>query len=483
MNTLFAPSRPSWRRVATTAVLSSAIAVALSRVLGSHNLAAATALCLLAVVVAAAVSGRRSGLVAALISFFGLNFFFTEPRHTLVVHKPSDLVALCVFLVSAVIVGTLLSRALEERDRAERRATEAKLLSDTSVLLISNGPFEKILTVLADALMELFELVRCDILTAAAGGHAGVPGPAAGPAVTIPLSANGTQVGSLAAERAAESELFSSSEVAILEALGSQIALAVERLLLDREVRSARVDAETSALRAALFSSVTHDLRTPLSSIKASATGLISPGADYSDAQREEMARTVIEEADHLNQIVGNLLDLARMRAGALLPSKQVIFLEDVVASTLRRMRRALEGVEVRTNIRPQVPPIDADPVQIEQVVSNLLENALRFSPTGSEIRISVAQWHRVVQARVSDHGPGIPAELRGRVFEEFFSRNSGEGRGGTGLGLAIARAVVIAHGGRIWIEGTPGGGTTVVFELPMSTGVPAGAAAGAQSG
>ena len=285
--------------------------------------------------------------------------------------------------------------------------------------------------------------------------------------MSVPLATEVLTVGSLTATRTMDAPLFSSSEVEILESIASQIALAVERVVLDLEVRRVRLEAETSSLRAALFSSVTHDLKTPLASIKASATGLLAEGAEYTEAQREQMARTVIEEADHLNQIVGNLLELARMRAGVLLPSKQRVFLEDVIASALRRMARALAEYDIRTNLRAHLPAIDADPIQIEQVLTNLLENAMRFSPKGSEIQISAAQWHGVIQTRISDHGSGIPQEDRTRVFEEFFSRATGSARAGTGLGLAIARAVVLAHSGKIWAEGAPGGGTTICFELP----------------
>lgn len=471
MKRLLLPLRPSKQRVVAASVVAPAVAVVLARVLGSHNLATATALCLLAVVVASAIAGRASGVFAALLSFFGLNFFFTEPRHTFVVHEASDLVALFVFLVASLIVGTLLSHALEQRDHAERRATEAQLFSDTTARLISNEPFEVILEELSAALVQLFGLIRCEITTEVGAGVtvAALADETGGPSVTLPLATESTPVGSLTATRGSTGQMFSSAEVSVLESLANQTALAVHSAALDREVRRVKLEAETSALRAALFSSVTHDLRTPLSSIKASATGLIAKGAEYTEAQREEMARTVIEEADHLNQIVGNLLDLARMRAGALIPSKHPIFLEDVIASSLRRMSRTLEGFEVRTNIRPQLPAIDADPVQIEQAITNLLENAARFSPKGSELHIAAAEWHGMVQARVTDRGSGIELANRERVFEEFFSRDAGQGRGGTGLGLAIARAVVVAHGGKIWAEGAPGGGTTIVFELPAA--------------
>jgi len=135
----------------------------------------------------------------------------------------------------------------------------------------------------------------------------------------------------------------------------------------------------------------------------------------------------------------------------------------------LQRMRRSLEGVVVRTTIRPDLPPVEADPVQIGQVLSNVIENAVRFSPKGSEIHITAARWRSAIQVRVTDQGPGIPPDDRDRVFEEFYRRDAGAGRGGTGLGLSIARAVLVAHGGSIWASAAPGGGTAVSFELPIA--------------
>lgn len=392
MKRLLSPSPPSKRRVVAAAFLLPAAAVGIARGVGSENLAAATALCLLAVVAASAVAGRGSGIVAALLSFVALNFFFIEPRHTLIVQKTSDLIALVAFLLSALVVGTLLSWVLEERDRAQRRAIEAQLLSRTTARTLAN-----------------------------------------------------------------------------------QTALATERAVLDEKAREARLEAEASHLRATLFSSVTHDLKTPLASIKASASGLLTDGTRYTEAQRVETLSTIVEEADRLNQVVSNLLDLARARAGTLVPSKQSIFVEEIIESVLRRMKRRLERVSLQTNVRADLPPVLADPVQIEQVLSNLIENAVRFSPPGGEIQISVATWQGAVQIRIADRGPGIPSEDRERVFDDFYQRDAGPGRGGTGLGLAIARAIVRAHGGRIWAEGSPGGGATILFELPIATETPTG--------
>jgi two-component system sensor histidine kinase KdpD len=452
-----------------SALFAPALAVGLGLLLGTEHLATATALCLLAVVVAAAVGGRGAGILASAASFLGLNFFFTEPRHTLAVQEASDLIALFAFLLTAIIVGTLLSRALDERAKAERRATEANLLGRTTAMLTSGQPVETILDDLASSLVGLFGLLRCEISTPLGIGSSGTDDPplADERSLTIPLSTASGPAGTLTLGRAERG--FSMAEVDLLTALAGQAALAIERAALDGQVRAARLEAEASQLRAALFSSVTHDLRTPLASIKASVSGLLGEGAHYGDEELREMLVTVLEETDHLDRIVGNLLDLARIRAGALVPARQPILIEEVIGAVLRRMRRSLDGVSVRTTIRPDLPPVDADPTGVQQVLSNLIENAIRFSPRHGGIDISAARWRGMVRVRVADQGSGIPVEDRDRVFDEFFRRDAGSGRGGTGLGLAIARAVVVAHGGKIWAEGAPGGGAAILFDLPVA--------------
>jgi two-component system sensor histidine kinase KdpD len=276
----------------------------------------------------------------------------------------------------------------------------------------------------------------------------------------------------LIAVRPGGAPAFGSAERSFVGALAGQAGLALERAALDDEVRNARVDAEANRLRAALFSSVTHDLRTPLASIKASASGLLDPSVAYTPGQREETLRTIVEESDRLNRLVANLMDLARMRAGALVPTREPVWIGDLVNAVLARMRRRLEQFSVRVTIRPDVPPVSADPMQVDQVLTNIVENAARFSASGGEIAVSAARWRDTVQLRVSDRGPGIPEQEREQVFEEFYRRDAGAGRGGSGLGLAIARAIVLAHGGRIWIEGTTGPGSVFVVELPVASAV-----------
>jgi two-component system sensor histidine kinase KdpD len=264
---------------------------------------------------------------------------------------------------------------------------------------------------------------------------------------------------------------MSGDERALLDAFARQAAVALERDRLASRMREAQLDAETNQLRAALFSSVTHDLRTPLASIKAGVTSLLDTGATHDAGQQHELLTTVLEETDRLNRLVGNIMDLARIRAGGLVPSPDVVAMDEVVASVLARMRPRFDEahVTVRTVFRPDLPDVVVDPVQMDQVFTNLLENALRYSPIGGEVQVSASSFRDVIRVRVVDDGPGIPAADRERVFEAFVRGDRASDRPGSGLGLAIAQAIVVAHGGRIWIEDAPGGGTAVSFDVPVA--------------
>jgi len=468
----FRPARTSRFRTAAVAIAAPLVATLLGLSFHGGD-ASAASLYLLAIVAAAAVGGLWSGLASAVLAFLGLNYFFTPARHTFGVAEAEDLVALIVFLIVAVIVGALLALALDERSRATRREQETKLLSYFATRLQSSERLERVLTEFAGALLEAFGLARCEIQVRAddlvADGSSERPGEGDGLPIIVQLEVSEAQLGILTAVPGGRLKTLSDDDRGFLEACAKQVAVAVERLRLDRQVEGARLQAKTDQLRAALFSSVTHDLRTPLAGIKASVTSLLDQGVSLDEGQRHELLRAVLGETDRLNRLIGNILDLAKVRAGALVPAKEPTSIEDVIESVLHRMEPALGNVRVRSIIRPDLPDAPMDPVQIDQVLSNLLENAVRYSPPGGEILISAALWHGSVQVRLADQGPGIPVDERQRVFEAFHRRGSEGGRSGSGLGLAIARAIVLAHGGRIWIEGSPSGGTAVVFELPVA--------------
>ena len=239
-----------------------------------------------------------------------------------------------------------------------------------------------------------------------------------------------------------------------------------------RVTEGARLDAETNQLRAAMFSSVTHDLRTPLASIKAGVTSLLDTSTVHDAEQQRDLLLTVLEETDRLNRLVGNILDLARIRAGALIPRRASTDVEEVAEAVVARMRPQLTSVRLELQLTDELPEIPADPVQLDQVFTNLLENAARHSPSGGTVRIHVGRDDGSVRVRIADEGPGIPQGQREKVFEPFYRGREDPERPGSGLGLAIVRAIVTAHGGRIWIEETAAGGTAVVLDLPIEEAV-----------
>jgi two-component system, OmpR family, sensor histidine kinase KdpD len=425
---------------------------------------------LLAVVLAAAVGGNRSGLASAALSFLGLNYYFTEPHHTLRVDKTADVVALLVFLVVAVVVGTLLARALAERQRAERQEAELRLINTIATRLLSIELSARAVADLTASVAERMRLTACSVEVAGDPSLSGGTGRPAGggPTLQVPISAGDVSLGTVHVERAAGAAPFTVADRALLQALAGLIGLAIERRRLDAEARDARSGAELSDIRAALFSSVTHDLRTPLASIKAGITSLMDESIRFDPEERRDLLSTVLEETDRLNRLVDNLLNLARARAGDMTIEKELTPFEDVVETVLARLRHTLEPFRVRTLIRDDVPAVWIDPVQMDQALTNIIENAVRYSPPGGEIQVAVTTFGAGIQVRVADAGPGVTREERESVFEPFYRGTAAAGRPGSGLGLAIARAVVLAHGGKIRLEDAPGGGAAVVIELPV---------------
>ena len=474
---ILAPAGGSRLRAAAVSVLTPAAALGVGLIVQPERELGAVSLFLLAVVAAAVVGGIWAGVGSSVVGFLALNYFFTEPLHTFRVADRDDVVAIVTFLVVALVVGSVVARAVDERIRATRREREARLLNLFATKALSGEPLERVLNDLATALIDALRLSSC-VIEVRAGSRPyelrrTSPRTTAGSPTAVEIASGHHAFGTLSAARSEEEDL-SAEDVRLLEAAARQIAVILEHATLDEHLRDARFDAEKSQARAALFSSVTHDLRTPLASIKASVTTLLQGDLELDPEQRLELLRTVLEETDRLNRLIGNILELARVRAGALVPSKEQMALDEVVDSVLHRMQPVLGGVRVRTLLR-DAPDVAADPVQIDQVLSNLIENAVRFSAPGGEVVVSTAAWHSSVQVRVVDHGPGIAPADRERVFEAFarVGASAPDETGSSGLGLAIAKAIVEAHGGRIWIEGVPAGGTAVVVELPVADAEP----------
>jgi len=251
-----------------------------------------------------------------------------------------------------------------------------------------------------------------------------------------------------------------------------QAASVIERERLRRETLQVEVLRRTDALRAALLSSVSHDLRTPLSSIKAAASSLLQEDVQWDDEARHSFALAIVREADRLNRLVANLLDMSRIEGGALKPEKEWYPINELIQDVVARMQPVLQGRVVHTDLPADLPPVKLDYLQIDQVLTNLLENAVRYTPAESPIDIGVRLDGEYMLISVADRGPGIPAADLDRVFDKFYrvmeTQTKATRTTGSGLGLAVCKGLVEAHGGRIWVENRRGGGAIFQFTLPL---------------
>jgi two-component system, OmpR family, sensor histidine kinase KdpD len=415
------------------------------------------ALLLLVTVLAVGTLGFASGLAAAVVGFLSLNWFFTEPTGSFKIHRTDDIVALAVFAASAALVGWTVQRLSSLRRTALQREAEAKVRLDLTNRLLTGADVDDALHGAADALAELFAFQACTLT-------AGEPLPAADEPARANVRVDGPGVTLLA--RAPQQ--LTPADRELLEALVAGLAAGVDRLRLQEEVREARLVAEVGRQRAGFLSAVSHNLRTPLTAVKAAAGTLLASWSRIEPEERRELLETISDEAERLERLVRNTLELSRIRAGALEIEPERVDVADLVQHAVRRLRPIARAHRVRLDVDEDLPPVSLDVTMAEQILLNLLENALRFAPPGSEIVVGArACGDDEIELRVADHGPGVAPEARGRIFEEFQSAETRPDRSGTGLGLAIVRALVVAHGGSVRYEDTPGGGATFVCTFP----------------
>lgn len=415
------------------------------------------ALLLLVTVLAVGTLGFASGLAAAVVGFLSLNWFFTEPTGSFKIHRTDDIVALAVFAASAALVGWTVQRLSSLRRTALQREAEAKVRLDLTNRLLTGADVDDALHGAADALAELFAFQACTLT-------AGEPLSAADEPARANVRVDGPGVTLLA--RAPQQ--LTPADRELLEALVAGLAAGVDRLRLQEEVREARLVAEVGRQRAGFLSAVSHNLRTPLTAVKAAAGTLLASWSRIEPEERRELLETISDEAERLERLVRNTLELSRIRAGALEIEPERVDVADLVQHAVRRLRPIARAHRVRLDVDEDLPPVSLDVTMAEQILLNLLENALRFAPPGSEIVVGArACADDEIELRVADHGPGVPPEARRRIFEEFQSAETRPDRSGTGLGLAIVRALVVAHGGSVRYEDTPGGGATFVCTFP----------------
>jgi two-component system sensor histidine kinase KdpD len=284
----------------------------------------------------------------------------------------------------------------------------------------------------------------------------------------VPIEHGDRRLGSITLVLGSEAAL-SAADDRLLSAVAAQVGQSVERERFRRAVTEAEILRRTDELKTALLNAVSHDLRTPLASIIASAGSLRQDDVSWSDDDRRDFATAIEEEAQRLNRIVGNLLDLSRIEAGTLRPEKGWYDFSALVEDVFGRMGSLAENHRLTSDIPDDLPPVPLDYVQVDEVLSNLLENAIKYTPAGSEITVSAGADDGQLVVAVEDNGPGIPAESLERLFDRFY-RVEANGRRprGTGLGLSVAKGLVEAHGGSISAENRPTGGARFTFTLPL---------------
>lgn len=423
------------------------------------------ALVLLSAVIAAALFGRGAGLLAASTSAVALHVWFTPGVGLWEFTDRDELLALVTYVAVALVVGSLVARMSELRHRAEQGEREARIRLDLTRRLLAGEPPVNVVRSAAAALVGLFGLASCklrigDLEAQVDGGSR--------PGRTERIVIGSAEVeAALAAGRPTLSE----GERAVIEALAAGLAASVDLVRVAAEAKRVRGLAETSRMRARVLSAVSHNLRTPLSAIRASAELLAGPG--LTAAARAELLATVREETLRLERFVTNTLDLGRLRAGGLVPERRPVDIAEIVQAAVHRLDPLAGEQPIEVAVDPELPELSLDVTMMEQVLGNLLENALRFAPAGSGITVGAARRDSTVEVRVIDHGPGVATADRARVFEEF-ARGPGQHdeASGVGLGLAIARSMIEVHGGSVWYEETPGGGATFAVRLPVEATV-----------
>jgi two-component system sensor histidine kinase KdpD len=507
-----------------SALLTAAVFVIASALMlparGHLNVLNISLIYLMLIVLIALFADRWSSAAAAVMAFLLFDVLFIEPHYTLTIARADHVLALFVFLGIAVVVSQLIYQVRQRTLEALRHGRRMETLYELSQALIADIDLDSLLAGIVERVVSVFGVRSCAMVMlddhrpvirashglapdladpdeqalllwaveqrqpAGVGSTAGrvlaprgtrTPGRAPlrlrqrrQPVLYVPIAVAGRTLGVLRLADPIGGTGFSSDDRQLLATFANQAALAIERIRLGDEATKAAVLARSDELKSALLSAVSHDLRTPLASIKASATSLLQDDVHWTKEDERDLLQAIDEESDRLARIVGNLLDLSRIEGGVLRPQRDWNEVAEVVADAAGRLRPTLPDREIRVTVEPDLPPVRFDYVEIGQVLVNLLENAAKYSSPGQPIDVSAARAGQMVVISVADRGRGIPPGEEERIFDKFYRLENRRGVSGAGIGLSICKGIAEAHGGRIWVEQRDGGGSVFRFTLPI---------------
>jgi two-component system sensor histidine kinase KdpD len=410
---------------------------------------------LVAVVAITVVGGFWPAVLAAVAASLLLNWYFTEPIHTFTIQQPRELLALLLFVTVAVAVSSVVHLAARRAVQAARAREEAASLLELAQTVLGG----------ADSPAAVLEH-----LTRTHGGQAELQERVAGRWVRAASSGvDGTLQAAQRIDIRSDLTLMvtgqgPSATPALLAGYAAQAAAALDRERLRTQAAQAEALAEGNRMRTALLAAVSHDLRTPLASIKASVSSLRQTDVEWSEADEADLLATIEQNADRLDALIGNLLDMSRLHTGSLQPFLRPTAIDEVAPVAAGGLD---DSLRLEMAVPDGFPLVLADPGLLERVLANLFSNALRYSPAGRPPELHAVLDGGTVRLEVADHGPGVPDELKERIFEPF--ERVGDRHPGVGLGLAVARGFAEAMGGRIGAFDTPGGGLTVRVTLPAA--------------
>ncbi len=452
---------------------------------------------LLAVLLIAVYIGRGPALLAATLSALSWNFFFIQPRLTFAISQPQDILLFLLYFAIAIFAGNLTARIRKQEQLARAGADRATALYTLARATATALTMDELISVAVAQISQVFAaqaaifLSKDNHLSAQAHAASTLAATArdfsvaswvfdnhkpagrftetlpAADALYLPLRTPNRTVGVLGV-RLHDDRPLSFDQRTLLETFASQMALGIERELLDEAAAQSAMSHESERLYGTLLNSISHELRTPIAAISGASSSLRNPQSWAQPVVRETLIQDIGAAAARLNRLVENLLDMSRLESGRLTIKREWCDIGDIISVAVRQAGASLQGRPLTLAIQPELPMIQLDFVLIEQVLANLLDNIGNYTPAGTQVRIAARRCNRAIQLELADSGPGIPESELSHVFDKFY-RLPDAATGGTGLGLSIARGLVEAHGGTLTAGRAPEGGALFTLCLPIN--------------